>query len=374
MPKIGVSPRSPAGQYRVRRDPAASPAASDMKKPAFSKAPGEARRSARDTLVSAVLVSVCTALLVNFTLTTNVSDLDRGLAARQAAPPAPAAGRLLFYNKPPKTGSTTIRIAMKKAAEDAGLTAARCFKMIEWNEMSLRTLINRDNVDFYGCHTRLYRERFTDILNMRAGNVTFITNTRDPSNIILSAYLQKNRARNIPDITDHAAIAKEITAYKQYIEEYPVNALYKYHGADVPLTRCPVDYTHVNAMRRIAERYEVVIDLERPDESAAIVEVVTGLKPDFNQHFNERTTNLTGPMLSALAKVDTSHRLCGNQLVHKVLLQQFNLIKDRLMQNMCFDEATGTHEFCDKVVFTKAAMIQRSRDEAQRRRKELEQM
>lgn len=105
-----------------------------------------------------------------------------------------------------------------------------------------------------------------------------------------------------------------------------------------------------------------------------MVQVVTGLKPDFNIFFNERTTNISGPMLTALSKVDTSHRTCGNELVHKVLLQQFNIMKDRLMQNMCFDEDTGTYDLCNKVSFKRSAMAKRTRDEAQRARKELMDM
>lgn len=263
---------------------------------------------------------------------------------------------------------------MKKAAEAAGLVAVRCFKMIDWNEMALRTLINRENIDFYGCHTRMIRDRFIDVLTMRGGNVTFITNTRDPKNIIFSAYLQLHRDRDIASITDQASIEEEVKQYKKYIDGYPVDALYKYHGAEVPLTNCPYTWKHELAMRRIAERYEVVIDLERPDESAEMVEAVTGLKPDFHMHFNERTTNISGPMLTALATVNTSHKMCGNLLVHKVLLQQFSVIKDRLMQNMCFDEASGETTLCDKVQFRKDRMIKRTRDEAQRARKELMNM
>lgn len=324
----------------------------------------------------AVLVSVSTAFLVSMTNSTHdIAALD-ALARQQQAPSVTvvsAAGqrRLLFYNKPPKTGSTTVRIAMKKATEAAGLVAARCFKMIEWNEMAIRTLVNRQEIDFYGCHTRMITERFNNVAAMRGGNVTFITNTRNPTNIIFSSYLQKHRARNVADITDPTEMENEIKMYKQHIEEYPIDALYQYHGAELPLTKCPYWYAHEVAMRRIAERYEVVIDLERPRESAELVEVVTGLKPDFNIFFNERTTNISGPMLTALSKVDTSHRTCGNELVHKVLLQQFNIIKDRLMQNLCFDEPTGTYDLCDKVPFERKAMVQRTRDEAQRARKDL---
>lgn len=272
--------------------------------------------------------------------------------------------RLIFYNRPPKTGSTTIRIAMKKALDEVGMKSAKCFNMIEWNEMALKTIVNRRNVDFYGCHTRLTNARYAQVSQMRGGNVTFVTNTRDPENIILSAYLQANRARDIASITNDEEIRKEVEQYKKHVEAYPVHALYGYHGADHPLTRCPIEWLHEDSMRRVAERYEVVIDLERPEESAAMVEAVTGLRPDFTGHFNQRTTDTSGKMLSTLKSIDTSHKTCGNELVHRVLLQQFNIIKDRLMQNRCFNEDTGSFEMCDKTTLKKEEIIERTRAES----------
>lgn len=340
-------------------------------------------------VVALLSVSVFTKPVRQLDLNPILSRLDRleGYASRSTRIPAntqqtqtivtsgtPMQKKLVFYNRPPKTGSTTVRIAMKKALDSAGMRAAKCFNMIEWNEMALRTIINRRDVDFYGCHTRLIPSRFSQIANMRNGNVTFITNTRNPKNIILSAYLQANRDRDIASITDDAAIAAEIEKYKQHIEAYPIDALYRYHGADVPLTKCPAEFIHVDAMRRVAERYEVVIDLERPEESAAMVESVTGLKPSFNERYNERTTDTSGKMLSTLLTVDSSHKECGNQLVHDILKQQFNIIKDRLMQNRCFDESTGTFKLCEKAELKTDSIMERNRQESYRERANLEKL
>lgn len=284
----------------------------------------------------------------------------------------PPQKRLLFYNRPPKTGSTSVRIAMKQALDDRSFVSAKCFNMIEWNEMGLRTIVNRRDIDFYGCHTRLHRDRYLDVISLRGGNVTFMTSTRPAKDIILSAYLQEFRDRNIASITDPELMKKEVERYKAHIEKYPVDALYGYHGAEAPLKSCPYEWPHIVAMRNVAERYEIVVDLERPVESAAMVEVVTGLKPNFDVKYNERTKE-TSPMLEMLGNVDTSHKTCGNELVHEVLSQQFNIIKDRLMQNRCFDEGSGTFEMCDKANLTTDSITEKSRQDSFKERAKLMQ-
>lgn len=311
------------------------------------------------------------AITVSYLAPQNLPNESIRQVVYQGVQAPPAAKKLLFYNRPPKTGSTTIRIAFKEALDKQGLVSAKCFNKIEWNEMAVKTIVNRREVDFYGCHTRLITRRYNEIAQMRNGNVTFITSTRDPKDIILSAFLQFNRERNIPSITDPEQIKVEVQRYKDYIEKYPIDALYRYHGADKVLRGCPDQWEHQEAMRFIAERYEVVIDLDRPEESATMVEAVTGLRPDFSGMYNTRTTDKSGPMMAELMKVDTSHKTCGNQLVHATLKQQFNIIKDRLMQNRCFDEDTGTYELCEKAVLTKEEITERNRRESYAVRKRL---
>ncbi|PXF47545.1 hypothetical protein BWQ96_02689 [Gracilariopsis chorda] len=335
-----------------------------------------------------VVQSMCVAVLTVFglyALNLAVPTADNGALSvinESASRPLLSSGahsphtkRLLFYNRPPKTGSTSVRIAMKNALNKDNMVAAKCFNMIEWNEMALRTIINRRNVDFYGCHTRLVPDRFRDISQMRGGNVTFMTSTREASDIVLSAYLQDQRDRRVADITGKKEMDEEIARYKKFVEKYPVDALYAYHGAgDIhKLSSCPVSWQHTLAMRRIAERYEIVVDLEKADESAVMVEAVTGLKPDLNLFYNERTKQKS-PMLDKLGAIDTSHKTCGNELVHEVLTMQFNVIKDRLMQNRCFDEGSASAHLCDRIKLTADSIAERGRLESMKARDALKKL
>lgn len=64
-------------------------------------------------------------------------------------------------------------------------------------------------------------------------------------------------------------------------------------------------------LREIAEPFEIVLDLERPEELRVMVEIMTGVPPNVDQRFNA--------VLAALLKVDASAKACRNALVHKVL-------------------------------------------------------
>lgn len=273
--------------------------------------------------------------------------------------------RLIFYNRPPKTGSTSVRVAMKKAVASRNGTAAHCFNMIEWNEMGLKTIVNRRDVDFYGCHTRLHQERYKEVRNMRGGNVLFMTSTREASKLALSAYLQENRDRGLEGMTDEKEIRKEVGRYKKWVKTFPVDFLYAFHGGKEQLIECPVEWRHVYEMREMAARYELIVDLDKSEESAVMAKAVTGMDVDFGDKYNERSTETDSPLLQALKQVDTEDRSCGNRLVHEVLQQQFNIIKDRLMQNRCFEEADGSWWPCEQVQLTADGIRERGRDESQ---------
>lgn len=281
--------------------------------------------------------------------------------------------RLVFYNRPPKTGSTSVRVAMKKALEKEGKVSAHCFNMIEWNEMGIRTIINRRDVDFYGCHTRLEEERYKEVKEMRQGNVVFMTSTRDASKLILSAYLQDKRDRDFTKITGQKEIEGEVKKFKEWAKSFPIDFLYKFHGGKQVFDSCPYEWRHVFEMRDLASRYEIVVDLEKAEESASMTEAVLGIRPDFGDKYNERSTN-TSACIQALMKVDTSERSCGNELVHHVLRQQFNIIKDRLMQNRCFEEGDGSWWPCDQVQLTMDGVQERERGDSQEEGRRLRKM
>lgn len=329
----------------------------------------------REFVIKAVTISACTVFALSFivsvsNLQEDVPSLSEHMLA-QFDQRAPEDRRLLFFNRPPNTGSDSVHKAIEKAVKGAGLSSASCFSRMHWNEMVMRTSLNRGNIDFYGCSARMPMERFCEVAQMRNGNVIFVTSTRDPAEVILYSYLEVNRARNLLDVSDPESIRKEVDSFCGYVAKYPVDALYNFHGGHIPLVSCPAKFQHLLA-RLVVSRYEVVVDLRKPEESAEMMEIATGLRPDFcAPQYEDREMDLSNSMLAALSRVNVSKANCGNELVRKVLRQQFNVIKDRLMQNRCFDEPTGTFELCERAVLKKSEVVERTRKESFRVRKEL---
>lgn len=275
-------------------------------------------------------------------------------------------GHLLIYNRAPGgAGSGAVAAAMNEAYVAHGRRAAHCFKHASYNEMSLRTVINRDRVDLYACSIKLTKQRYRDLMTFRGGNVTLMTSTTSATNAMVGAYLAQALATNnasVESVTDDEGIANHVRLYKRFMEEsYDIGEVYNFHGAgeEFTLHSCPTEYEHLAALQRIAARYEIIVDLDKPEESAALVEIVTGVRPDFTT----RTT--TSPLVMALAQVDVpDHRGCALQLVHRLLTLQFNLIKDRLLQNRCFDEHKGSFHLCDFMPLRKENVTDRTRQQS----------
>lgn len=59
-----------------------------------------------------------------------------------------------------------MRIEVKRALVDRGACFSAIFCIIEWNEMAIRTIVIRWNVDYYGCRkwlsgdTSIYTKMF----------------------------------------------------------------------------------------------------------------------------------------------------------------------------------------------------------------------
>lgn len=286
--------------------------------------------------------------------------------------------------------------------------------------MALRTILNNNNmgassqqqqqqqkrVDVYTCRLQLSKARYRALQEQRGHNVTFMTSTVDPVVMVTASYLERvfgtaagiNASEWIHKVLSSSATLSDerdnssktgnnvhtnvIKGFRTFVKQFPVGALYDFHGADedFALTECPTRYEQMASLRRIVSRYEAVIDLDRPAESAALVDIVTdgGLKPDFDTASTTTTAVTTALMLRQkeyrehslingllqVAQNLSSTHLCGHQLVHGMLVQQFNLIKDRLLQNRCFDEDSGTFRLCELMPLHRDNMRERTRDES----------
>lgn len=282
--------------------------------------------------------------------------------------------------------------------------------------MALRTILNNNKgtssspqqqqrVDVYTCRLQLSKARYRALQEQRGHNVTFMTSTVDPVVMVTASYLEqvfstaagKNASEWILKVLSSSSTLSDernsnssgtgknvyttvIKGFRAFMKRFPVGALYDFHGADedFALTECPTRYEQMASLRRVVSRYEAVIDLDRPAESVALVDIVTdgALTPDFDTATTAATTTALmlrqtkyreHPLISGLLQVAqnlSSTHLCGHQLVHGMLVQQFNLIKDRLLQNRCFDEDIGTFRLCELMPLHRNNMRERTRDES----------
>lgn len=290
--------------------------------------------------------------------------------------------------------------------------------------MALRTVLNNNNkgassspssqhqqqqqqrVDVYTCRLQLSKARYRALQEQRGHNVTFMTSTVDPVVMVTASYLERvfgvaagnnvsewihkvlsSSSPILPDERNNKNNSRTsnkytsvIKGFEAFVKRFPIGALYDFHGADedFALTECPTRYEQMASLRRVVSRYEAVIDLDRPAESTALVDIVTdgSLKPNFDTATTAATTTASmlrqdkhrgHPLISGLLQVArnlSGTHLCGHQLVHGMLVQQFNLIKDRLLQNRCFDEDSGTYRLCELMPLHRDNMRERTRDES----------
>lgn len=315
-------------------------------------------------LVNACDLFTKVAIISAFTITTvQVMWYWRDALREQNASLASLATRhepspgLLFYNRPPDTHSPLVHAALSQAARAAGFSEAPCFATPHWNELVLHTSLRRHAPSFYGCAVRLPATRQRAVERARA-NVTFVTDTRPGRHVLVAEFLRRRRPGAGADVRREAA------AFARFVRGYGVGGLLGFHGVGERLRACPYREAHVGAMRAAAARYEAVVDLRRPGESADMVEIVSGLRPRFAAPAEVAWNGAPRALVEALLEVDTSAVDCGNELVHTVLMQQFNIIKDRLMQNGCFDEVTGSSRLCDAVQLNKSEVVGRDRGAA----------
>lgn len=209
----------------------------------------------------------------------NSFTLHTLLSAPSAHPPPPAAHSPpplrstsackfpLVYNKPHKTGSTTVQRALSRWANDTNRTFLACSAYIDKASFQLRECLTPDPTGCAIVATHLVLDPATKaLLTQRIGVFKLLTSTRRPRNRILSAFLQQHTT------TAGKLGENYVVLLREFLDSFNPWTLYTYHTGVYRDAACPLTEEGRHAVVQLAKTFDVVVDVDLVTHSDAILE------------------------------------------------------------------------------------------------------
>lgn len=333
------------------------------------------------------LLSFSTAFLAGYFLGTLSTDLHHPFsrvtldAAQQPQLPRPtrddespsameegndnSCGFSLVYNKPPKTGSTTIRNLMMDWANRTNRPAYRCANLPLDNAVVIHECLpdGAGPCAVLGAHLVL-SENMMNVIQRKMSNFKLFTTTRYPAHRIISQFMQ-SRQLVIPSSSDSPSSQSGAQALAQaqaeeeeedddddddddvidgeeeekkvgtggvvkrldydvlrfYLKALNPWRLHNFHTGETRSGTCPLTHAEMTHIFSTVTRYDIVIDPNLPDESNAILRhlnlfTIPPRAPRLNvRHSSSAILDLPPDVVSLLRNVS-----CVEVELHKAML------------------------------------------------------
>lgn len=230
----------------------------------------------------------------------------------------------IVYNKPAKTGSTSIQSAMIAWAKSSGRRGIKCSSYIAKASMQLRECIPYDSsrCAVLTTHMELDRDTRELLANRLGGRFVSVTSTRAPVQRIVSLYMQMRRMR----VDEARKNMSDIESFARGLNPWD---LYNYHSGEARTGSCPMEEVEKRVLVKLVKHYDIVVDMDLREHSNAILK-----SHDLFQVSKERI-NVRGSrrlVLNDKVKESIKRVSCVEEEMHRLF---------RLRMASLYEKATG---------------------------------
>lgn len=178
----------------------------------------------------------------------------------------------IAYNKPPKTGSSTMITVLRDWAKETNRLFVNCRgeRAYESN-LYLSDCVPRhdDGEVVFGTHFYLNPIALS-MIQRRLPSVRLLTTTRYPTHRMLSLYLETNKLNftNVDNEVEQIAYEKGL---QEFLTKFNPWSLYNYHTGSLRYKLCPLTNQEKMEIHELASRYDIVVNLNLRQESNVIL-------------------------------------------------------------------------------------------------------